>query len=401
MKQTIFVVLLCCFLFTKAQYNNVENYNQHQKEKAPVNLPFKITKLTSNQISAWYNMGYLLDNAGATTSYYRTELFPDSTVMVEYSDDWGNPWQHSVGQVFHPTSVWTDFGPGMIDEYTSYVLDSVSVPYRYFRFQDNVEDTLIIQVYPQSSTEFVSQSWGNYIRVFYDYESNLGVNAVLQDTFLLDMQDTAISNQRYIDMPVGMTMNPNEYFAATMSYKPGNEFSIGDTIDPYSTVPITNPINAFLCYYFVDEDFSSEFENEYSFYHGLTVPTDVRYDINENGWNGKYIGGNAWNSGDYQYDMWFHLTTIDLSVEDDKLITMKIFPNPAKSGVSIYVSFDQDEEAELLILDINGKVCGNMSFNISKGISSLYVNTSKLLKGIYTCVLKSNSINLVEKLVVD
>ena len=151
----------------------------------------------------------------------------------------------------------------------------------------------------------------------------------------------------------------------------------------------------------MDEDFSSEFENEYSFYHGLTVPTDVRYDINENGWNGKYIGGNAWNSGDYQYDMWFHLTTIDLSVEDDKLITMKIFPNPAKSGVSFYVSFDQDEEAELLILDINGKVCDNMSFNISKGISSLYVNTSKLLKGIYTCVLKSNSINLVEKLVVD
>src|SRR5210317_57868 len=84
----------------------------------------------------WYNYGDAIDALGGNVAYYRSTLFPDSTVQVEFSSGMGYVWQHSIGQVLDPTSIFFEINNlESFNEHNRYTLDSVGIYYRYWRHQ--------------------------------------------------------------------------------------------------------------------------------------------------------------------------------------------------------------------------------------------------------------------------
>ena len=140
--------------------------------------------------------------------------------------------------------------------------------------------------------------------------------------------------------------------------------------------------NSFLISYFRDAEPVSDpgYEN-----YNLSIPSDVQYDSNANGWNGSYIPGNAWTSNgspiDKHQNIWFHLTpyTAPNSITDISSANIKLYPNPAKDIINIVLS-DPENVRNIKITDIAGRIVDK---RIIKKSDSLEINTSNYTPGIY------------------
>jgi len=337
--------------------------------------------------AGWYNYGDAIYSLGGDVSYYRSALFPDSTVQVEFSSGMGYTWQHSIGQVLDPTSVYHEFNGNI--EFNSdnhYTLDSVGIFYRYWRHQQGAPDTLILQVYNDAAIVTSEDPWGTgepYARLDYDYTTRTGVNAVTEIVYLLNNSDTVSDQARFLNFPVDIDVASGEKIAATFTYIPGNSFNVGDTIDPYMTSPVTNKINAFYHYYYVDNDKVADpgyYNNQ------VLVTTDVRYNINDNGWNGNYIPGTAWDSGYYHDDIGFHITSDNVGVEEilSNAYNANLFPNPVSDMAILEINLEKGEALDISIFDISGKKMFSISEeNYLKGKNQIEIHTSELPAGTY------------------
>lgn len=346
-------------------------------------------------VNAWYNSGATMYNLGGSVSYFRNFLFPDSTVQVEFSTGYGYVWKHSFGHCFDPTSFMFDsngevtVGPGM-----PYTVDSISIPYRYWRYQTGAPDTLIIQLYNDAAiTKVPNPGWtsgASYATVDYDYQNRIGDNATQTITYLLTGSDEINASTGYLYFPVGMNMAGGEKIAMTITYLPGNPYNVNDTIDTYaSTLPV-NQINAFVVYNYRDNDLMYEplyYNNE------LAATTDVRYNISTTGWNGNYIPGTAWFSGIYHYDVYWKLTfdtDITGQTEHEDFSGLEIYPNPSNAIINFNAA---GTITNVIVTDASGKIVMNESASSIRAI-----DVSGLSDGIYFMQLTSaNGANAIQK----
>ena len=289
-------------------------------------VPFERVNTPDRATQGWYSYAAQVIDLLGNYSYFRNNIFPDSTVVVEFSNGYSNVWKHSLGQVFDPSSLYFDaIGTGhpTIDNQTAYQIDSIGLWYRYFRHQDTAPDTLIVQIYHDDDINFtVDPGWSSgasYANVAYDYTIRKGANSIMEIEYLLTNDDSATTDQGFLSLPIGMQVDAGEKIAVTYTYFPGNPYNVGDTIDQYAVVPPTNKINALILYEIRDETpyiESGLYNNE------LRVTTAVRYNINTNGWNGDYIPGTAYASPTastpsiYHLDVDFYATTCDPIVSE-------------------------------------------------------------------------------------
>ncbi len=346
---------------------------------------------TGGDISSWFNYGediyQIAQDQGGDVSYFRNFLFPDSTVLVEFTSGLGAPWKHSQGQVFDPVSPLFSVLSPEVNQFTAYTLDSIGFFYRYFRFQDSAPDTLIIQVYENDKIYFQPDpgwtSGASYATVDYDYQTRVGSNFSQQYTYLLTNQDTISATQGFLKFPVAIPVNGGEKIAATITYIPGNPFNTGDTIDVYVAPPPVIQRNAFIAYEYRDNDMNIE----PSFYNNqLTASTDVRYNTNTNGWNGNYIPGTAWNAGFYHLDMSFLITFNPSGITESAAHRINLFPNPVEEIVTLDYSGTENEIISVSVLDVSGREVYSVNELYSTpNLKHININTKLLSNGIYFC----------------
>lgn len=340
------------------------------------------TKRT-NIVSDWYNYGNTVYDAGGDVSYFRNFMFPDSTVKAAFNTGMGYVWKHSIGEVFDPTSNLFGYNGQVSAPGTApYTLDSIAIPYRYWRYQTSVPDTLVIQVYTEPNITLVANpgwsSGASYANVGYDNVKRIGKNETAMIKYLLDNDDTSTLSQGLIKIPVNLNIAGGKKVAVTATYFPGNPYQVNDTIDTYTSFPVTNRINAFVLYDYRDNDFGYDplyYNNE------LVVTKDVRYDINVNGWNGDYIPGTAWVSGIYYGDMYFRITFDADYVgiqEISQTPTVDIYPNPTNGDLFLNSS---NRMIKATVQDLNGKTVLNENGNFS------IVHTSQLSPAVYLLLL--------------
>ena len=386
MKKISFVTIFTfafCFL-SRAQF-----IEPSQKENVPANYIKQ-----KSTVSGWYDYGDAIYSLGGNTSYYRSPLFPDSTVLVEYSSGMGSNWQHSTGQILDPTSYYHEVnGNTQLNPDNHYMLDSVGIFYRYWRPQQGVPDTLVVQIYEEATMSMSLDPWSNgksYATVDYDYQTRLGTNNVAEYVYLLENKDTISSTQGFLVFPVGHYVPSGEKIGVTFTYIPGNSFNVGDTIDPYSTVPPTNKINAFYYYYYVDQDATSDpgyYNNQ------VLASTSIRYNTNSNGWNGSYIPGTAWNSGIYHSDITFHITSDNVGIEHHALnYHANLFPNPVNNNTILSLDLDKKEYLHIDLYEVTGKKVKTIKQQIfTRGNHQITIETSDLSKGLYYCVISNET----------
>lgn len=393
MKRILLPLLMLIAVFSFAQLSS----NQENIEK------FDRTINNKTATQGWYNYGRLVYDQGGDVSYFRNNLFPDSTVQVEFSNGMGYVWKHSMGQVLDPVAgYWLLNAPVLGAQSTDpYKVDSIAIWYRYFRHQTVAPDTLIIQLYKDDKLTKQVDPWGDGRSVAmasYDYMARIGSNATQTITYLLENKDTSTANQNAIVLPVNLQMGPDEKVATTITYIPGNPYVHGDTIDQYMATPPSKLINSFIAYEFRDNDktLESGFYN-----HALTVTTDTRYNISQNGWNGSYIPGLAWNSGYYHLDMEYHVTPV-VGITENKLeLDVELYPNPSNgSNVTLYIDSKESKMISYTVFDVAGKEIFTATDALSASLNKITLPTASFNDGVYFVKINTAKQTLTKRLVI-
>ena len=362
--------------------------------------------VTDANISEWYNYGSAIYDMGGDVNYFRNFLFPDSTVQVEYSSGMGYVWKHSLGRALDPTSAYFVSTNTILDSTVSYTLDSIGFYYRYFRFQDSLPDTVIVQIFENNKITFAPDPWGNgksYARVNYNYLKRKGALPSYEYVRLLTDSDTATLNQGFLVFPVNITVPAGNKVAATITYFPGNPFTTGDTIDSYLSQPAAKQINAFVAYDFRDNDKNLD---AYYYNNELNAPTSVRYNINTNGWNGKYIPGTAWDDGIYHLDMAFKISTLNLGEDDAVWIGNKfgIYPNPVRVGDKILIQVKRGPSSEIKKInyyDLAGRKIFSDKANFGESSKDNSFQVPPIEAGMYIITVETKEGNFSSKIIVQ
>jgi hypothetical protein len=388
MKKIYLVTLTLIFAFGAIAQHHEKTTTDSERQLSQKDFNHYIANKKDGDASKWMNYGRFMNNdVNAPGSYFRNFLYPDSTVQTNFSSGIGYIWKHSIGQVVDPyADVFSDYSYLEIGQWTTYTIDSVGIIYRYNRFND-VGDYLMIQVYETESLTMVEnsswQSGASYGYAPYDHTRRMGATGAYKEIrYDLTESDTAVATQRIIPIEI----NSKEFsgpVAIVVTFFPGQEATLGDTIDYINYPDVRNKVNAFLAYDYTDELPYIEVGN---FNMGQMATSDVRYNESDNGWNGKYIPGTSYASSGriYSYDMLVKISFDSQGIGMDELEEKGFaYPNPAQNFIKI-----DAENLRYKIFDLTGKTLDtgfsdNGQINIEHLESGLYViqiNENKMLR---------------------
>lgn len=141
---------------------------------------------TMGTVSDYYSYPTAIGLQRTSGTYYRSSLFPDSTVYATYGDGQGgvtlsSVWQHSAGIIFDPKS---QLFTTPLSQYNPYNVDSVFIRYVYKRWNQNpsIVDTAIVQFYTASAIQklfWVAQDSPVTATVKYNHTTNTGIGATI------------------------------------------------------------------------------------------------------------------------------------------------------------------------------------------------------------------------------
>ena len=133
-----YLILLSFIIVTGAFAQNAilnspdKNLNDVSIDLKPVKKHFAQKNSTKTQQSRWYNHGFAIDDVMGNGVINANNLWPDSTVLVNYGTAYAGPWIHSISQILDPTSTWfNDFGTYNLYIYLLPILLIVSVSTSY------------------------------------------------------------------------------------------------------------------------------------------------------------------------------------------------------------------------------------------------------------------------------
>ncbi len=357
----------------------------------------------------WFNYGYTLEtNWNVDANFFRTNIFPDSTVQVEYSDGMGATWMYGIGQILDPTSEWFDDGfVEPISEDEPYMVDSIGFFYAYFRPQTESSDTLVIQFYKQENVEaFYENPWEgdptygerSYARLAYDTLTLRGKTPFLEIVELMDDEDVATENIAFKSYAINEEINPGEVVGMTVTYYPGNPHNLNDTIDHFMEPLPTNLINSFVMYYYYDNELV--YENGI-YNHGIIARNSARYNDNSNGWGGQYWPGIASGGGLYHTDCAFLLSrAVGIEEHASNLSAVVAYPNPFDQEVALSYSLASVEPVQLTLTNITGQVILEMSVNPRQaGKNEISLGDLELESGVYLFSLETSKDLLTGRIV--
>lgn len=342
----------------------------------------------------WYNYGAEIYGLGGNTDYYYIHPWADSTVYVNFTNGLDRPYIHSIGQVFDPLSQYYEANHPVFSG--PYSIDSIAVPYRYFRFQNGAPDTMVIQIFKHDRIYFVENpgfpNGASYSTVSYDTAANRGTYPSFEVKVPLTMSDTAMADYRFHYLPVGIVVQDTQKVAVTYTYIPGNPYSANDTVDAFLDPPPGNRRNALVLYEYYDRDLNHE-AGVYN--HAFLATTPVRYNYS-NGWNSRYLAGSSYSLGMYHLDVNFLVSNppVTIGAEEARDLKLEVYPNPTSD--ILFVSLpSMKSSAQYELCNAAGQVVLAGNLTNSKGS----VEFSSLDSGIYSLRVLSEEKVYTEKIV--
>lgn len=363
-------------------------------------------KLSADGDTTSFVMNYgRLMGTYANTNYYRTYLYPDSTVLQMYNNGPGRVSRHSLGQVVEPgENIWREYDGSPLYPWMDFTVDSIYLPYRYVRYDDSIPDTLIIQFYTDDKiTTGTVPTWASgasYATVEYDYRERKGGNATKEIIYVLGQEDTATvatgTPAGLLGIPVDVRFMQGE-FAATVTYIPGKPGMEGDTIEVYdeSLNDNVNKVNAFIVYQYQEQNW--DFVIKENFNNGLQANTGQRYNLDGSNWLGRYSPGTAYasNSGTYHTDMFFVVSYVESSLSENAFSDVKMYPNPTQSTLNL--NFGSEEHLVVTVMNLEGK---ELITKVQNG-PLMNFDLSTYPAGMYLVKMANDKFSVTQKLVKD
>ena len=371
------------------------------------------TRAVGDKDYGWFNVAEVLNDLNATT--YRLSgwvMAPDTLLNVrnlevqsgKYVFVYNNIKTCLAGSTFDPYSIVLQL-PNVLAN-TTYVVDSVAIPYIYRRYTaDEVVDTLIVQL--NKPNHLVR---GNFAllngdkRAFAVPKYIRSTNKVAMPDYEvkipLTIADTSLENRfrnALIYLP-NWTMHVGGPFSLTYSFKPGRTYNLGDTIPLAkwdSVQGVYRPINLFKAAVYSDSVRNS-LSPETN--HGLFITNLCRYkdwDTSVPAYANTVYPGNGWDLPLYPiviYKAKFYFVGINHLGEDVKVM---LFPIPATTtqDMKLNVTLDGRKNLNIEVYDLLGhKISSVAKGTYNSGTHTFLVSTANLAVGMYICNIVANDV---------
>lgn len=333
------------------------------------------TSIQAQQIeNGWYNFGkYITDNIG-NTNMYGGPIFHSPSVVNESG---GTIWRNALGQTFDPTDpTWDIVGNYAISENDDYLVDSISIVYKYFRPQNTNPDTLLVQVYIEDSMVVTNDEFGigrSQAVPSYDNVNRKGTRAIQEFTVLLNEQDTQYVAPGRLNLEINQLVPAGQAIAVSYVYFPGNEINPGDTITNQLNNQPVNQRNTFITQTYMDNNNSSN----YTYYnHSIFVDGGNVWPGYQNKFRAGIVG---WEPALEYANMYFHIAN-SVGVNKLNTVNISVSPNPVADNFTIQ-GIDGNVQFEIYTLQgtkmLEGSTNGNDQINVSQLPAGTYLITVK------------------------
>lgn len=378
---------------------------------------------------ASYWVCYALDNDslnGNIATLSGNYLFPDSNVFVNFDDGTGGtvegtPYIHELGDVMDPISFVFQYIDGV--PYTTsdpYYVDSAGVVLAYYRNTDeSVVDTMMVYMYcgPVSNT-------GNLPTYYYadNSSSTYWYDNYGYDTIRLSFMKYAYatnkptaSGTKTIKVPLYESDSSSffyfKFFSTNNFYVPaGQKTAMAVTFKPgYSYEPFDNitDVGNYMIFSSYQENGDGTFQTYIPQERNVstTIPTQIRYNQDPNGYNGLFIPSYAYiDPYPWQRHLFlYHLSDEAVGIDEasQSFSNVMIAPNPSKSVAKIYFDLQENADVTIKVTDVAGKIMTVLPEGyLVKGDHNATLDLSSLSSGIYFVTIQSGNETATQKLVV-
>jgi hypothetical protein len=385
------------------------------------NLNTKVVK------SRWYDYASAIDDMlGGIASVSGNNLFPDSTILVNYSSGYSGTWIHLLGNTLDPKSDWFNDGtffPGelQINRHMPYTVDSVGLQFYYWRNHPDpsIVDTLIIEVFtnnvagdlPMYYFGPTSQAAANYgtdtvrFGALLFNAANLSSKATAKKTYKFLLTEafandtlpdgTVIAYINTSDLP---GVNPGGLVSSTANFKPG-----------YSWIPNVDTLASMNRFFFLayeengTDTWSNYTKGDYNASHIATPssldPTSSWYEFQIPEW--------AFTANTFSYEniLFYYKLTADetgISAPTANIISLsQNQPNPFSDVTSIRYTLSEMADVTFDLFDQTGRKVMNIRKGVeAPGMQSIDIDASNLQNGIYFYTLTAGNHKASKKMVV-
>lgn len=393
----------------------MENVNQTVKKfRAERSIATKATE------SRWFGYGFELDNQlGNIATIGLNNVWPDSTILVNYSTGYSGPWIHAIGEAVNPkSSIFAAGGGLVINEFMPYTIDSIAFYCFYYRETATASavDTLQIQIlengdgnyyWEQGASSWVMTNFGTDTLWFKGIKHDALVNYTtnpMYTTYKFPLtagmeNDTLPNGVNYFKFPINMSIAAGKTFVAGIQFIPG--FTWTANVDTISNV---NHLR-----------FISYEENGDAGGAG-TFPSYTKFD-----WNCSYILPESWMynatseayAPSYAYTAPFgyehhwieFLLTANADnineIANNNLSVSQNQPNPFNGTTNISYTLQERSDVSLNVYNVAGAKVMNMNVGSKNaGTHNLSINGSTLKAGIYYYTLTANGSTVTNKMIV-
>lgn len=315
-----------------------------------------------------------------------------------------------------------------LSKYNPYKVDSIYFTYQYVRKLDEVMiggvptkvvDTLIVQFHNPGNMTF--SSFGSNPAEVYGFPKNFSRSiggatgaAYTEKVPLTENDSTTVTSTGWRSKAMVIAIPASVAQAAAAADKNQVGFNIyfkqmvpnafGDTTEARNNAPIKNPVNYFGYGLRINENTSSQINQEE--YRNNAYFTYARqfYGGSINGWT-PYIAGNAYFSARYMYSA-FHLCTPNLTASDinkNGYGVGKVVPNPAKVGEDINIEFSigNPEHVTLTVSDLLSKTLKTIhTEKLNAGHNYITINTANFTPGLYFYTLTAGGFKASKKITI-
>jgi hypothetical protein len=404
MKKVLLGLLFTAFGFaaTAQQLSPVEGQKGYIQTAVPhlaKKNPIALSKAVGDTVQAWYDWIDTARNFATFRGYNNTFLFPDTLVKQIYGSAGGGGTElgythlHSIGQIFDVNSSYFLNKSAYIGGYR---LDSVAIAYGYKYHMPGTVDTLVFQFYNDhvgtASIRKSSLSGGDSKTAMVSYDANrvLGAGAIKEFVYLLTEQDTSTAF-RFLSVPVpgGMNINAKSLSGFTVTYKPGYSYQLDDTLDSKWDAPVpTKLLNNFKI--LVQQDMEKTNDNAYN--NGVRLISSVRYGLPANGWEGRYIPGDAWLSYTEHIRALFMITYVEQkgtsAIEEAKAQNGyglgNIFPNPTQGNSTLEFTLPKTENVKVQVYNVVGQLVSTVATGTyASGKHTVNIDAENMKPGVY------------------
>ncbi len=364
--------------------------------------------------SRWYNAAFTIDDILGTAVSSANNIFPDTTILVDYGTEFSGPWIHSVAEWVGAVSEWyTDGSKLTINEYMPYTVDSIGFYCIYDRTSiATVIDTLLIQVRP-STTGY--RFWANnahftdnygvdtcaFRPVPYDlnkiYSTDADVITIKLPLTEAIFGDTMSNGINYIKVAPGTIVNipAGEQVIVTVGFIPGYTWNANT-----DTLTTKNRIR-FISY---EENGADTYPayTKWEWTSSYIQANDDLYDVDPQTYS-SHLGYMAGYS--YQHH-WLEvlLTADETAIYNSTANVLNVSqnrPNPFNGNTTIGYNLTEASNVNVTIYNVAGAKV--MDFNQgmqSAGSHNLSIDGSSLQAGVYFYTFTANNNSVTKKMIV-